>query len=192
VQKLRLQDIWPNKVYETARPEMQAKVIALKTDRRLHLTDEVTLVFENRETLRFQVQEMLRVEGITSPEGIQAELDVYNALMPNPRALSATLFIEITEEARIPEVLHRLVGIEEAISLRFAGHGVLASFEPGHSDGQRISAVQYIRFNFDDRARNAFLEAGRVEIVIEHAAAHGRVQLSAPMLKSLQSDLLAE
>jgi hypothetical protein len=189
--KLILKDIWPNKIYESTRAEMQAKIIALKKDRRLPLTNEVTLVFENRETLRFQVQEMLRVEDISSPEGIQAELDVYNSLMPSSHALSATLFIEITDEAKIVEALHRLVGLEEMLWLRFEGHDVRASFEAGHSDGQRISAVQYVQFGFDSKLREAFLAAKRAEISVEHPAAKGTMQITTAMLRSLQSDLLA-
>ena len=189
--KLSPKDIWPNKIYESARAEMQAKVIALKKDRRLHLTGEVTLVFENRDTLRFQVQEILRVEGISSPEGVQSEIDVYNSMMPSTHSLAATLFIEVTEEARIPEVLHRLVGLEETLSLRFEGGSVRASFEDGRTDGQRISAVQYIRFEFDGSARSAFLASTWGEVAVDHPAAQATVRLTPATLKSLQSDLIA-
>jgi Protein of unknown function (DUF3501) len=189
--KLTMQDIWPNPVYEAARSELRAGVIALKRDRRIQLTDEVTLVFENRETLRFQVQEILRIEGITSPEGIQSEVDVYNTQMPSAHALAATLFIEVTDEARIPEVLQRLLGIEEALWLRFPGGEVRASFEGGRSDGARISAVQYVQFRFDERGRSAFLASSRAELTLEHPAAKATVQLGPETLKSLKGDLTA-
>ena len=189
MQKLSPQDIWPNRIYEASRAEMQAKIIALKKHRRVHLTDELTLVFENRETLRFQIQEILRVEGISSREGIQAELDVYNSMMPSTESLTATLFIEVTEEARIPEVLRRLVGIEETLSLRFEGCTLRASFEAGRSDGERISAVQYVQFHFDAGTRIAFLKTEHAEVAVDHPASKASVVLTAETLKSLQGDL---
>ncbi len=193
MQRLTPKDIWPRPIYEAARSELRAKVIALKAHRRVHLTDEVTLVFENRETLRFQVQEILRAEAVDSPEAIQAELDLYNQMMPSAQHLQATLYIEVTDPDRVVPVLNKLVGLEEKLSLRFAGRTVKATFEAGRTDGQRISAVQYVQFPFPDAAsRAAFLDASRVELVVEHPAAQAVVTLNAETLKSLQGDLLAE
>src|SRR5258708_26600936 len=102
---------------------------------------------------------MLRAEGLTDPAAIQAELDVYNALMPGPDELSATLMIEVVEESKIREVLNRLLGMEESLYLKFGAHDVRAKFEEGRSDGVRISAVQYIRFHFTPVARQDVLPA---------------------------------
>jgi hypothetical protein len=182
-------DIWPNKVYEAARQEMRSRVIALKGIRRIALAPDVTLVFENRETLRFQVQEMLRAERVETAEGVEAELDVYNALMPDRQSLSATLFIEVVEQERIAPVLHALVGIEETLFLRYGADEVPASFESGRSDGARISAVQYVRFVFDVPQRERFLAAKEASLELRHPNARGSVALGPETLASLQGDL---
>ena len=94
--KLTLDDISDLRAYERERDEFRGQVIALKRRRRVALGDIVTLLFENRRTIRFQVQEMARAEKIISDEGIETELRVYNPLIPEPGQLCATLFIELT------------------------------------------------------------------------------------------------
>src|SRR5438067_11012436 len=91
--------------YELERPEFRARVIDLKNRRRVALGPLVTLLFENRDTVRFQVQEMLRVERIVKPDKVEHELEVYNELLPGPGEVAATLFIEITDQAEIQRVL---------------------------------------------------------------------------------------
>ena len=90
----------------------------LKKRRRIHVGPHVTVVFENRDTIRFQIQEMARVEKILTDEGIQAELRAYNPLIPEPGNLSATMFIELTTDEQLREWLPKLVGIERAVELR--------------------------------------------------------------------------
>jgi Protein of unknown function (DUF3501) len=189
MEKISAKDIWPNKIYEAARTEFRDRVIALKAVRRVALAEDVTLVFENRETLRLQIQEMLRAERIETPAGIQEEIDVYNALMPDRDRLSATLFIEVTEEARIKQVLHDLVGLEETVYLAFPGGEVRASFEEGRSDGARISAVQYVRFVLDPQRRAKFLQAKEGRLELRHPKVHSTVKLGSATLASLQGDL---
>ena len=87
--------------YEAERDAYRARVVAAKRARRLAVGDRVMLLFENRETVRFQVQEMMRIERIRAPEKVQHELDVYNALVPGDGELSATMFIEITDTRRL-------------------------------------------------------------------------------------------
>ena len=131
--------------YEQIRERFRRRVVDLKKNRRVGVGDRVTLVFENRDTLLFQIQEMLRAERISAPRGVQAEIDVYNPLMPSAAELSATLFIEITDSARIREDLHGLVGIDEHVSLVVGDRRVPARFEPGRSTEERLAAVQDIR-----------------------------------------------
>jgi len=189
--KLSAKDIWPNKVYEAARAEMRSHVIALKAVRRIALAPDVTLVFENRDTLRWQIQEMLRAERIETPAAVQEELDVYNALMPDHESLSATLFIEVTDEARIAQVLHDLVGLEETLYLRFGSDEIRASFEAGRSDGARISAVQYVRFVFPPGPRDRFLTAHEAHLELRHPRLRSSVALGPEALASLRGDLTA-
>ena len=102
--KLALTDILPTRVYETVRDDLRKKVIAVKIDRRFSVGDNVTMVFENRATMIFQVQEMVRAEQITEPARIQDELNVYNELLPDAGELAATLFVEVTEQSKIRDV----------------------------------------------------------------------------------------
>ncbi|MHB8330520.1 MAG: DUF3501 family protein, partial [Acidimicrobiales bacterium] len=119
--RLRLEDIEDIRAYERGREEFRRHIIELKRRRRVPVGPIVTLVFENRDTIRFQVQEMARVEKMVTDEQIQGELDVYNALIPAPGELSATLFIELTEESSLRQWLPKLVGIERSLELRVGG-----------------------------------------------------------------------
>jgi hypothetical protein len=147
---LTLEDVVGLDAYDALRAAYRDAIIAHKRQRRLPIGEQVTLVFEDRETLRFQVQEMLWVERIADPDKIQHELDVYNELMPGEGELSATLFIEITDAARVRTELDRLIGIDEHVSLELgpqdASDSIRAHFDPKQLEENRISAVQYIRF----------------------------------------------
>jgi len=139
--------------YADLRDAYRAAVIAHKRSRRLPVGEKLTLVFEDHETLRFQVQEMTWIERIADPSRVQEEIDVYNELMPRENELTATLFIEIVDTPRIRPELDRLVGIDEHVSL-VVGAGddeelIAAHFDPKQMEEDRISAVQYIRFGLD-------------------------------------------
>ena len=105
VHGLTLDDVLDQRAYERVRDDYRANVIAMKKNRRVALGPIMTLVFECLDTVRFQVQEMARVEKIISDEAIQTELDIYNRLLPSPGELSATLLIELTTEADLREWL---------------------------------------------------------------------------------------
>jgi hypothetical protein len=134
--------------YEEQRTEIRQGIIALKKRRRITVGDYITLVFENRETVLFQIQEMLRTERIFAPEKIQEECDVYNALLPGIDELSATLFIEITDPDKIQEILDSFQAIDESntVGIRVGEHQIFANFEAGHSKEDKISAVHFVRF----------------------------------------------
>src|SRR5687768_18269703 len=117
--KLTLDDIADLRAYERERDAYRERIIALKRVRRVPVGPIVTLVFENRDTIRFQIQEMARVEKLITDAAIQNELDAYNPLIPGPGELSATLFLELTSKELLQEWLPRMVGIERAPRLRF-------------------------------------------------------------------------
>jgi hypothetical protein len=148
---LRSEDLVELEAYARIRPDYRRAVIEHKRLRRMPVGQSVTLLFEDRETLRFQVLEMLHVERIRDPQKVAEELAVYNELIPGEGELSATLFVEITEPSRIRAELDRLVGIDEHVSLELGDDGrmVPASFDPKQLEEDRISAVQYIRFQLD-------------------------------------------
>ncbi|MCA0447769.1 MAG: DUF3501 family protein [Bacteroidetes bacterium] len=136
--------------YEKVRNTYRSDIISYKTNRRVLLGNQISMVFENRKTMKFQIQEMMRAERMVHNEAIQHEIDVYNSLLPAENELSATLFIEITEEEKIREDLHKFLGLTDGKSLwiEFGSNKVFAEFEAGRSEEDRISSVHYIRFAF--------------------------------------------
>src|SRR3954466_3920393 len=116
--KLELDDIVDLRAYERGRPEMQRRVFALKRRRRVSVGPIITVLFENRETIRFQIQEMARTEKMVRDDQILGELEAYNPLIPEAGELSATLFVELTSKAALEEWLPKLVGIERSVELR--------------------------------------------------------------------------
>jgi len=126
VRGLTLTDVLDLRAYERVRDDYRARVIAKKRNRRVALGPIMTLVFECLDTVRFQLQEMARVEKIISDEAIQVELDVYNRLLPVEGELSATLFIELTSEQELRDWLPTLVGIEHEVAIA-TGDDLVAS-----------------------------------------------------------------
>ena len=159
---LALEDIVDREKYAGLRPSYRAAVIDYKRGRRLAVGENITLLFEDRETLHFQVQEMVWVEGIALPDKIQHEIDTYNELMPADRELSATLFVEITEAAEIRPALDRLIGVDEHVALIVGDEDeaveIKAQFDPKQMEEDRISAVQYIKFALDEETQRRFCD----------------------------------
>jgi hypothetical protein len=143
---IQISDLLDHTAYERGRSDYVQRMIELKRPRRIPVGDKLTFVFENRETVRFQIQEMVRTEHIVKPEKIQDEIDVYNELIPKEHALSATLMIEILEQGQIRAELDRLIGIDEYIYLDIGDQRVKATFDSKQFEEDRIAAVQYVRF----------------------------------------------
>ena len=176
--------------YAERRAEVRAQAIELKKQRRVHLGDIVTLVFENRDTIRFQVQEMLFAERITDPDAIQVELDTYNPLMPASHSLSATLFLEIPDMATLKEELPRLVGIEHSVRLTIGDEVVPAVGEEGRSREDYTSTVHYLRFPLTDEQRDAFRDpAVRATLSVVHENYTDETTLADDVRRSLIGDL---
>jgi hypothetical protein len=189
IRPITASDIRGPALYAPIRDDFRRRIMELKRPRRILAGDRVSLVFENRHTLTFQVEEMLRAESITSAEGIGLELEVYNALMPTADSLSATLFIELPREADPYVELRRLVGLDEHVVLHVGGHALRAAFEPGRSTDDRISAVQYLRFPLTAAARDALLTAGTPLVLeIDHPAYPQRIPLDESTRASLAHD----
>jgi hypothetical protein len=185
VRRLTVDDIVDLRAYERQREEYRRRIIELKRRRRVMVGLIVSLVFENRETIRSQVQEMARAERMVSDEEIQKELDVYNPLIPGPGELSATLFIELTGEDALREWLPKLVGIERHVELRLAGargesvdgngapEVVRSVPERAHEEAltrEEITAsVHYIRFALTPHQIERFA-AGPVTVAVDHPA----------------------
>src|ERR1700687_2857536 len=188
---LTLDELLHLQEYELARPEFRQAIISLKTLRRVPLGPLMTLVFENRDTVRFQVQEMVRIERIVRPEKIQEELDVYNELLPGDNEIAATLFIEVTNPAMVQPTLDRFVGLDEPgkLVLEAGGERCEAQFAAGQSREDRISAVHYVRFPLGPGARQAFSAGGPVRLWVRHAGYEAEVPLSLETVAELARDL---
>jgi Protein of unknown function (DUF3501) len=170
--KLTLDDISDLRAYERERDEFRRQVIALKKRRRVALGHVVTLVFENSSTIRFQIQEMARVEKLISDRAIETELRVYNPLIPEPGQLCATLFIELTSDEAMRTWLPRLVGIERTVSFRLADRQVVAATVDGEHAKQLTregitAAVHYVRWDLNAAQVEAFA-TGPVALVCSH------------------------
>jgi len=189
---LRLEDIKPLSDYESVRKAFRERIIAMKKGRRALLGDRISVVFENRETVLFQIQEMMRVEHIYDPVKIQDELDTYNPLIPGPGELSATLYIEITESDRIKEGLDQLFGIDNgrSVFLELGPDRIYGRFESGHSREDKLSAVHYVRFNFSPPQRTDFQKGGiPAALVVDHPHYSARTVFSPEARDQLAKDL---
>lgn len=185
-------DVIPHEEYERQREAFRARIIELKRRRRISIGPLITVVFENRETLQFQIQEMIRTERIVDPLKVQDELDVYNALLPHPNELSATLLIEITDEATIKEKLDQFMGLDhgEKMAITAAGEEAYGEFEGGRSHETKISAVHFVRFRPTASMRAAFADLTRpVTIRVNHGGYHQEVPAPGSMREEWLADL---
>ncbi len=191
---LTLEDVMDLRAYERVRDSYRAQVIALKKNRRVALGPIMTMVFESFDTVRFQVQEMARVEKIISDEAIQVELDTYNRLLPGEGELSATLFIELTSDEALRDWLPRLVGIERHVAIDVGGQLVVSEPEEQHAAALTretvTPAVHYLRFRFTQAQVGAFEGAAEVALVSTHPAYDARTVLTPAVRAELLGDLL--
>ena len=173
--KLTLDDIADLRAYEREREDFRRHIIDLKQKRRISVGPVVTLVFENRETVRFQIQEMARAERMLTDEAIQTELDIYNPLVPSGNQLAATMFIELTSKDELMDWLPKLVGVERSVELRI-GEGedakVVRSTPEAAHDAQLTReeitpAVHYVYFDLGADEVAGF-ERGPVALAVGH------------------------
>ncbi|PKM15024.1 MAG: DUF3501 domain-containing protein [Gammaproteobacteria bacterium HGW-Gammaproteobacteria-2] len=144
-------DLFTLEAYASARAAFRAKVIAHKKNRQVSLGEHINLLFEDRLTIQYQVQEMLRIERIFEPDAIQDELDTYNALIPTGHNLKATMLIEFPDEAQRRIELARLGGIEHRVYAEIEGLGrafAIADEDMDRSNSEKTSAVHFLRFEF--------------------------------------------
>jgi len=191
--KLTLNDIADLRAYERERPDFRARVIEIKRRRRIEMGTFVTVMFENRDTMRLQVQEMARVEKTITDAGIQEELDAYNPLIPEPGQLCATLFIELTSDESMREWLPRLVGIERSVVVRLAdGSEIRGAVDPVHASqltrSEVTAAVHYMTFDFTPEQVQSF-GYGTVVLAIDHPAYREEIELAQTTVDELLKDL---
>ena len=193
MQKLSRDQLFSLEQYAEARPAFREKVLAHKRNRRLGLGTNAALYFEDRLTMQYQVQEMLRIERIFEAEGITEELEAYNPLIPDGSNWKATFMVEFAEEQERREMLTRLVGIEDLVYMQVADFDrvfAIADEDLERADAEKTSAVHFLRFELPP-AQVAALKAGASLIAgIDHE--NYRVEISpvpANIRESLVNDL---
>ncbi|MBS0612255.1 MAG: DUF3501 family protein [Proteobacteria bacterium] len=190
MQKLTPNDLYTLEGYARERPAFRARVLEHKKNRIVHLGDHLTLVFEDRLTVQYQIQEMLRVERIFETDGIAAELDAYNPLIPDGRNLKATMLIEYPDEQVRARKLIELHGIEHRVALHvgtLAPIIAIADEDLDRSTDTKTSAVHFLRFELDPKHVAAFTTA-EIALATDHPAYHARQVLSTPTRAALAAD----
>ena len=157
--------------YEKARTEFRGRVIAHKKHRTVHLGDHVTLIFEDELTMRYQIQEMLRVERIFDEAGIQNELEAYNPLVPDGANWKATMMIEYPDVAERQRMLERLIGIEKAVWVQVAGRSrvhAIADEDLERQNETKTASVHFLRFELEAPMVRALKSGAALAIGVDH------------------------
>jgi len=173
--------------YARQRKDFRAKVIAHKKNRTLHLGQHMTLIFEDELTIRYQIQEMLRIEKTFEEAGIQDELDAYNPLVPDGVNLKATMMIEYDDPAVRKRELGKLKGIEDRVYIQVDGHPrvyAIADEDLERENEEKTSSVHFLRFEFTPEMIASFKDGVAVAAGIDHANYGVRVDEIAPIVQS--------
>lgn len=190
MRKVEASDVLDLTAYEKVRPEVLQNMIKYKRPRRIHVGEILCFIFENRDTVLFQIQEMTRAERSVSEQAIATEVAVYNELVPEENELSATLMIEIPSETSIRSELDRLIGIDEHVHLDIGGESVRATFDDKQFQEDRVSAVQYIRFPLGPELAAQFRDPTvSVELRVDHPNYAGKTAIEGEARASLSADL---
>jgi hypothetical protein len=177
--------------YAKARKDFRAKVIAHKKARTVHLGEHVTLVFEDELTMRYQVQEMLRIEKIFEEEGIQGELDAYNPLVPDGSNLKATMLIEYEDVDERRRALARLRGLEDRVYVEVEGFPrvyAIADEDLERENDEKTSSVHFLRFEFAKPMIDALRVGLPLAIGADHPQYEARVTVPPATHQALAAD----
>lgn len=192
MQKLTRDDLFSLEQYAEARPAFREKVLAHKKNRRLDLGTNAALYFEDRLTMQYQVQEMLRIERIFEAAGINEELEAYNPLIPDGSNWKATFMVEFPEVAERRAMLQQLVGIENRVYAHVADFGrvfAVADEDLERADEEKTSAVHFLRFELPPEQVAALKSGAGLAAGIEHP--NYRVEVN-PVPDNIRRSLLAD
>lgn len=165
------ESLMPLETYAKARKDFRAKVIAHKKSRTIHLGEHVTLLFEDELTIRYQVQEMLRIERIFEEEGIQSELDAYNPLVPDGCNWKATMLVEYEDVEVRQQMLAKLIGIEDRTWVRVMGFGkvyAIADEDLERERADKTSSVHFLRFELTPAMIAALQQDADIAMGVDH------------------------
>ncbi|MGI9341507.1 MAG: DUF3501 family protein [Gammaproteobacteria bacterium] len=190
--KLIPEDLQTLEAYARQRPEFRARVMAHKRNRRVPLGDHVVLLFEDRLTIQYQVQEMLRIERIFEPAGIAEELAAYNPLIPDGSNWKVTMMIEYPDPEQRRVALERLVGIEDEVWVRAAGHDdvkAIADEDLDRTRDNKTSSVHFLRFELPPSVGDALKNGAELQVGVSHPEYSASVELPDPIRQALLADL---
>lgn len=190
MRKVSVDELLPLGAYEAVRDRFRQRVIAHKRDRRIFLGPEMTVVFEDHDTVLLQVQEVLRSERISSPKLMREEVEVYNDLVPPDGALLGTLMIEVVDAVERERKRREYVGLDEHVHLELGGHRVKARFDPTGRYDDRTAAVRYVAFDLPPDGRARLLDLAQpAKVIVDHPKYQAEVTLSEATRRSLAEDV---
>jgi hypothetical protein len=179
--------------YARQRNEFRARVIAHKKNRKVELGPHVALAFEDELTIRYQIQEMLRIERVFEEDGIRSELEAYNPLVPDGRNFKATMMIEYPDPAERKRMLAILKGIEHQVWVRVAGHDAVyavADEDLERENEQKTSAVHFVRFELTEAMAQALKQGAALAVGVDHPGYRAEVPAVPPNVRdALVADL---
>ena len=187
MQKLTRESMMTLEAYARARKEFRSRVISHKKPRTVHLGDHVTLIFEDELTIRYQVQEMLRIEKIFEEEGIQDEIDAYNPLIPDGRNFKATMMIEYEDVEERREALAKLKGIEERAWVRVEGCPpvyAIADEDLKRETEEKTSSVHFLRFELTAEMAESLKYGVSLAIGVDHPHYDAALEPVAPEVRA--------
>jgi hypothetical protein len=193
MKKIDLTDIKNIHEYEKIRQDFRKKIIEIKKNRRVFVGDFFTFLFENRETVIFQIEEMIYAERIIDEKAIQNEIDIYNKLLPAENELSATLFIEVVGHEESKKFLSSLKDLDKnCVSLKIGNkHVVYAEFDKNQINENSIGAVQYLKFKLTPKQREQLLNSDDIIFIcIDHPKYDEYTAISDEIRSSIHHDLL--
>jgi hypothetical protein len=193
VRKLSRDSLMTLEAYARERNEFRARVIAHKKPRTVHLGEHITLIFEDELTIRYQVQEMLRIEKIFEEQGIEDEIDAYNPLIPDGRNLKATMLIEYEDVDERREALAKLKGVEDRTWIRVEGCPrvfAIADEDLERENEDKTSAVHFVRFELTNEMAESLKHGSALAMGVEHPSYTATLDPVAPQTRAaLVADL---
>jgi hypothetical protein len=190
--KITRESLMTLEAYHKYRKEHKADVIAHRRLRSVHLGEHINLQFESETTLRYQIQEMLRIEKVFDEDGIQQEVDVYAPLAPDGANWKATMLIEYPDVNERKRELARLIGVEDRMFVEVEGHGrtyAIADEDLDRENDEKTSAVHFVRFEFTPAMVAALKAGGAAKLGCDHTNYPAHTQINPDTLASLAGDL---
>ena len=190
---LKREDLFSLEEYAEQRSIIRKNVMDVKRNREVNLGEHIRLLFENHQTVQYQIQEMLRIEKIFEATGIQEELDVYNPLIPDGSNLKATMMIEYTDIVERKKALSNLIGIEKSVYFQIGNHQnvyAICNEDLERETDKKTSSVHFMRFEFDQAMIADFCKGTDVKIGVSHAHYDCEIILEKRIQDELNQDFI--